>query len=106
MTPPEDRSICRGRPTIEVICQEPNPFSTRGEAQAVGRLAAKRDWDSVLLVTSSYHLTRARLLLERCFDGNVRGIATTPKGGVRRRAEKISHEWGGLVDAELLARSC
>jgi uncharacterized SAM-binding protein YcdF (DUF218 family) len=106
MTPPEDRSICGGRPTFEVICKEPNPFSTRGEAQAVGELAAKRDWDSLLLVTSSYHLTRARLLLERCFGGNVRGIATTPAGGIMRRAERISHEWGGLLDAEMVARSC
>jgi uncharacterized SAM-binding protein YcdF (DUF218 family) len=106
MTPPEDRSICRRTPTFEVICRVPEPFTTRGEARAVGNLARQRGWSSVLLVTSTHHLTRARLLLERCFDGSVHAVATNPRDGFMRRVERIAHEWGALVDAVTFSRGC
>jgi uncharacterized SAM-binding protein YcdF (DUF218 family) len=106
MTPPEDRSICRQGPMFEVICRVPEPFTTRGEARAVSELAGERGWSSVLLVTSTHHLTRARLLLDRCFDGSVRGVATNPRDGFMRRLERIAHEWAALIDAVTFSREC
>jgi uncharacterized SAM-binding protein YcdF (DUF218 family) len=104
--PPEDRSICRGMDRLEVICFRPEPFSTRGEARRIGELAADRGWKSILLVTSTYHLTRARMLLRRCLDGSVEGIAADPRDGVERTIEQIAHEWAGLVHALTVARDC
>jgi uncharacterized SAM-binding protein YcdF (DUF218 family) len=59
----------RGR--FRVLCFLPKPYSTRGEARAVARMAAARGWRSVLVVTSTYHVTRARLLFDRCVDARV-----------------------------------
>ncbi len=106
MTPPEDRSICQQVPLYEVICIKPEPFTTRGEAQAVGELAGERGWSSILLVTSTHHVTRARLLLDRCFEGSVRSAATKPRDEFMRRVERIAHEWAALVDAVTLSREC
>ena len=105
MTPPEDRAICRDR-VRDVICLEPNPFTTRGEARAFAALAAERRWRSALLVTSRHHVTRARLLLERCFDGVVHVTPTDPRQGFGRRLERIGHEWAALIDALAFARGC
>jgi hypothetical protein len=49
----------------------PAPYSTRGEAEAFARLADRRGWRSVVVVSSRYHLLRARMLFERCYDGKV-----------------------------------
>ena len=54
-----------------MVCFHPAPYSTRGEAEAFSRLAAKRGWQSVVVVSSRYHLVRARMLFERCYEGRV-----------------------------------
>lgn len=89
---------------FRVFCFKPRPNSTRGEAEAVGRLAASRHWDSILLVTSRYHVTRAKLLFKRCFHGQLDadGVSyswtTTPVA--------VIGEWAKLVYALTLARGC
>ena len=62
------RRLC-GRPAV--TCFKADPYSTQGEAEAVARLAARRGFRSVAVVTSRYHVFRSRLLFERCLDGRV-----------------------------------
>jgi uncharacterized SAM-binding protein YcdF (DUF218 family) len=50
---------------FEVFSVLPDPSSTRGEARAVARLVGERDWQSILVVTSSYHVPRARMIFQR-----------------------------------------
>ena len=68
----EANRLCAGRPApVRVVCFRPSPYSTRGEAEAVSRLARERGWQSVLVVTSRYHIVRAGILFARCFPGTV-----------------------------------
>ena len=53
-------------------CFEPTPGTTRGEARLLSSLAEAREWDSVVVVASTDQVTRARRLIERCWDGDVR----------------------------------
>src|SRR5206468_1362666 len=46
----------------EVVSFEPIPSSTRGEARAVARLAQDRGWRRLAIVTSTYHVTRTRII--------------------------------------------
>jgi uncharacterized SAM-binding protein YcdF (DUF218 family) len=65
------RELCahpKGR-SFKVICFRPRPFSTRGEAQEMKKMAAAHGWSSLLVVTSTYHVYRARLLFQRCLKG-------------------------------------
>ena len=66
---PRTVRLCRQR--TDVLCPSPDPYSTRGEAQLVARLARERGWDSVVVVSSRFHLFRARILFERCFGGEL-----------------------------------
>jgi uncharacterized SAM-binding protein YcdF (DUF218 family) len=67
----EGNRLCRSGAPFRVLCFRPDPYSTRGEAREIARLASRRRWRSVLVVTSTYHVTRARLLFRRCVDGRV-----------------------------------
>ncbi len=70
----------------------------------VAALAEKRGWRSLALVTSTYHVTRARLLLDRCFEGRVDVVDAKPSD--RLPVRSIVHEWGGLAYALSVARGC
>lgn len=61
---------------FRVICLRPAPYSTRGEARGALELAERYRWRSLLVVTSTYHLFRSRLLFKRCLDGHARVYAT------------------------------
>ncbi|MCS3779654.1 YdcF family protein [Tsukamurella ocularis] len=52
---------------VQVTCFLPEPWTTRGEAQEVQRLAAARGWDDIIVVTTTAHLERARFILQRCY---------------------------------------
>jgi uncharacterized SAM-binding protein YcdF (DUF218 family) len=69
---PEANRLCDGaRSELTVICFRPDPYSTRGEAEAVARMAGERGWRHVAVVTSTFHVFRARMLFDRCIDSEV-----------------------------------
>lgn len=96
-------SVCTTRQAFAVVCPKPDPYSTRGEAQLIGRLASERGWRSLVVVTSRFHLLRARLLVERCFPGRVTMVGAPIEAW--RLPLVIALEWGKLARAEVL-RSC
>jgi uncharacterized SAM-binding protein YcdF (DUF218 family) len=98
--------LCNQRQPFEVLCPDPAPNTTRGEAEVIGRLAADRRWRRVVVVTSRYHVTRAGMLVRRCVDGSVSVVASTPHAGIVSWTEQVVHEWGGLASALALHRSC
>lgn len=102
----EDVTLCRGGQPFEVVCLHPEPDSTRTEASATATLAASRGWKALAVVTTIYHVPRARLLFERCFHGTlqVAGAPSPFHGEVTRHAEV--HEWLGLIYARIWARHC
>jgi uncharacterized SAM-binding protein YcdF (DUF218 family) len=56
---------------VTVTCFQPNPSTTQGEAEEVRRLAAQHGWKSVAVVTSTFHVSRARYIFSRCFNGKL-----------------------------------
>jgi uncharacterized SAM-binding protein YcdF (DUF218 family) len=73
---PEDlpdyrRACASGTATITVICFIPSPFTTRGEAMYVARLAKQHNWTHVIVVSWNYHMVRARIVFHQCFGGAV-----------------------------------
>ena len=69
---PKLRALC-GRPHI--TCFHASPFSTRGEAEAIGRMAKRRGWHSLVVVSSRYHLRRAQMLFDRCTNAGLQMVA-------------------------------
>ena len=89
---------------VKLICFEPDPGNTRGEAEFTGRLAQRYHWNSVVLVTTRTQDTRARLIVGRCFGGPVYVItASFPRSDW---PYEIAYGWGALAKALVVNRVC
>lgn len=65
-------TLCSEPPAgVTVTCFDPDPETTRGEAQKVGQLAAEKGWRSLAVVTWPTHSTRSQWLISRCYDGDL-----------------------------------
>jgi uncharacterized SAM-binding protein YcdF (DUF218 family) len=96
---------CPARPAgVKLICFEPDPATTQGEAQAIGRLAQRYHWQSVALVTTRAQDTRARVRASRCFHGGIYVAAVSQPW--YDWPYQIAYEWGALAKAVLLQRAC
>ena len=91
-------------PHVKVICFDPNPSTTKGEAEFAGRLARKYHWQSVALVTTTPQDSRARLRVERCFTGPV--YVVTASLPLSAWPSEIAYEWAATVKAFIFQRSC
>lgn len=91
-------------PGVKLICFEPDPGNTRGEAQFTARLARQYHWRSVVLVTGPQQDTRARLRMERCFGGSV--YVVTGSLPLHSWPFQIAYEWGALIKALVIQRGC
>jgi uncharacterized SAM-binding protein YcdF (DUF218 family) len=72
--------LCRGQDgptTFRILCFEANPYSTRGEAETFSRIAREHGWSRIVVVTSTYHVTRAHMLFGRCFHGRLWTVGTS-----------------------------
>jgi uncharacterized SAM-binding protein YcdF (DUF218 family) len=92
-------------PRYRVICFQPSPPTTRGEAEELGRLARAQHWKSVLVVTSTYHVSRARLIVGRCMPGTVRMVDTPARPSLEGWAYQFAYQTGGFAKA-LVHPSC
>ena len=96
---------CPARPPhVRLICFEPNPATTQGEAEVVGRLAQRYHWQSVTLVTTRAQDTRARIRVSRCFGGRIYVVAVSQPW--YDWPYQLAYEWAALVKAVAIQRAC
>lgn len=99
--PEYPRGLCR-RP--RVVCFRADPYSTAGEAETFAPIARRRGWKRVLVVSSVYHVTRARMIFRRCVDAEVDAVgAGEPVLGL---LHNIAWEWPKLGYALTVKRDC
>ena len=104
---PQSGNRCPPRiPDVTLICFNPVPASTQGEAEFVGKLARSHRWRSVVLVTITPQDTRARLRIARCFPGRVYAVTAPPAPSETNWPYQIAYQWGALLKALIFQRSC
>jgi hypothetical protein len=98
-------SICAPAiPRVRVICFDPEPDTTQGEAEFAGRLASQYHWQSIAVVAIAPQDAVARIRLSRCFSGKIYVV-----NGSFSRSEwpfEIAYEWAATIRALTLQRSC
>lgn len=67
-TPP---STCSTPMPYPVECVRPNPSSTLGESRLLRNELAAHGWRTAVVITSTPHITRARLILHQCVPSGV-----------------------------------
>jgi uncharacterized SAM-binding protein YcdF (DUF218 family) len=100
------RALCAaGRyERARVLCFDAVPYSTQGEARVVRRLAGANGWRSLVVVTSTFHVTRAKMLFRRCLDIPVFVVGT--RSTWWRLPEEWASETGKLVVQLTVQRGC
>ncbi|MFP5318560.1 MAG: YdcF family protein [Acidimicrobiia bacterium] len=105
---PAAADLCDGgsHPDGEVVCLLPEPDNTRTETQAAADLAERRGWRSLVLVTSTHHVSRAGMLLRRCYRGELHVVGTDLPAGIRLTPRLLTYEWGALLRDFVVGRRC
>jgi len=100
-------TLCHGpKPKrYTLICRTASPFSTRGEAELIGDLASRSGWQSLVVVTSRYHLYRAQLLISRCTKARL-SMRATDGDTWSQKTVAIPLEYVKLARAYTLQRDC
>ncbi|SNT30856.1 YdcF family protein [Rhodococcoides kyotonense] len=92
--------ICRdGREGITVECFVPDPGTTRGEAREIRDRARREGWTSVVVVTSTPHISRARYIIGKCWDGQVTYVASTTDRNIFEWAWEYVYQTAGYARA-------
>jgi uncharacterized SAM-binding protein YcdF (DUF218 family) len=85
---------------VTIICFDPVPGDTRGEAEFAAHLARLYGWRSIALVTSSEQAARAGIIMRRCYPGSVYVMSTpVPLGQL---PYEVAYGWAALVKALFL----
>lgn len=90
---------CKTAIRPSTICFVPSPDDTRGEARAIAKLTAQHAWKSIVVVTSTYHITRARVLVQQTTPVKIYMVPSEQEASVSALVRHFIHETGGLIDA-------
>lgn len=90
--------------SVRVVCFDPDPSTTRGEAHRIAALGRRLGWRSIVVVATTVQTARARIRIARCFDGRVSmdGVRTP----LRELPYQLVYEWGAMAKALFWQRGC
>jgi uncharacterized SAM-binding protein YcdF (DUF218 family) len=98
----------RGVPKDKIEAFAHDADNTREEAQALVKLAARKKWRGVIVVTSNYHTRRVRYIFARVFPSDIRVRIGSARDGDfdpehwyqhRESIKQLTREMAGLVVA-------
>lgn len=89
------------QPGLDLRCFVPDPDTTKGEGRELRRLAAQYGWRTVIVVTFLPHISRARFILEQCFDGDLVMVASPSRISPQRWALEYVYQTAGYLRAVL-----
>lgn len=92
-------------PGLRVTCFKPAPYTTRGEARELRTLSAQRGWHSVIVIAPTPQLSRARLLMQRCYHGTLRMVASPHEFGLSGWIYQFLYQSAALVET-VVQRGC
>lgn len=99
--------LCDDGGSTTVICFQPRPGSTAGEARTVAELARTHGWQHVTVVTSTYHVLRSRVAFGQCLDTD---LALVPAGfgprGLAYNSQSVLREMVALPAMVTVKRAC
>jgi uncharacterized SAM-binding protein YcdF (DUF218 family) len=90
---------------FDLQCFSPDPPTTKGEGQQLRRLASQFGWRTVIVVTFRPQISRARYILEHCFDGDLVMAASPDHLPARRWVYEYVYQTAGYARA-LLGPGC
>ncbi|WP_084494927.1 YdcF family protein [Nocardia shimofusensis] len=91
--------ICHGGYSFEVVCFDPDPRTTRGEGRALAAYARAEGWTRVIVVTFTPHISRARYVIGKCWDGELLFADPRPELSPARWAYDYLYQSAAYIEA-------
>jgi uncharacterized SAM-binding protein YcdF (DUF218 family) len=88
------------------ICVVTDPETTIGEAREISRMADRRGWERIVVVTTRFHTARARILFRQCLGERVSVVGAEEADDARAGRGRWVREVGGIVIGATLDRAC
>ncbi|RFA15155.1 hypothetical protein B7R21_03740 [Subtercola boreus] len=85
----------------KVKCFIADPNTTQGEAETLQSLAEANNWTHVIVVTFDSHITRARVLMERCYTGTLQMVAAPKRYHPVEWIREYLYQTGAFVKVAL-----
>ncbi|MGP8205042.1 MAG: YdcF family protein [Acidimicrobiales bacterium] len=95
---------CPEVPRVKVVCFVAVPGRTVGEVRFAANYLKHHDEHSIIIVPDRAQATRARLLMDRCFSGQV--LVVPASFQLLHFPFEVIYEWGALAKALLIDRHC
>jgi uncharacterized SAM-binding protein YcdF (DUF218 family) len=83
----------------KLSCFDPAPETTKGEGRELRRLAELHGWRTVIVITFRPHVSRARFILEQCFDGQLVMVTSGDQPSLADWAAEYVYQTAGFVRA-------
>lgn len=94
---------CRSHePGVRITCFVPDPSTTQGEAEAIAELARARGWTNVVVVTAVFHVSRARWIIERCYDGRLSMTVPDTQPSLAQWVYQYAYQIGAYAKAAVV----
>lgn len=97
--------FCVQHASPDLTCFAPDPSTTQGEAREIGRLSSEHGWKSIIVITSKYHISRARMIVKRCMNGNVLMVPARDDPSIAEDIYQYFYQTGAYLKA-FLKRGC
>ncbi|MGZ8176955.1 YdcF family protein [Williamsia sp. SKLECPSW1] len=94
-------AVCDTPHSVRVVCFDPQPRTTRGEARFLRDEAQRHGWRSAMVVTFSPHVTRADYIIGRCFTGDLVMVDYRERLSLDYWAWMYAYQTAGFVRAAL-----
>jgi uncharacterized SAM-binding protein YcdF (DUF218 family) len=94
-------TLCEAETEVDISCFTPQLGTTAGEARTIGGLAADEDWDTLIIVTADYHVSRARVILQQCFPGTLLVVGAAVPLGVDGWLYQYLYQTAGLIKSAI-----
>ncbi|MHC2185629.1 uncharacterized SAM-binding protein YcdF (DUF218 family) [Rathayibacter agropyri] len=93
-------------PGGDVLCYAADPLTTQGEARQLRDMAAENGWDHVIVLTNAPHIARSRMILERCYSGEISMVPSGEPMGLDYLIGQYFYQTGGFLKAFFVTNSC
>ncbi|WP_299576115.1 YdcF family protein [uncultured Williamsia sp.] len=98
---PYMEAVCDVPHRVRVICFDPQPRTTRGEARFLRDEAKMNGWNSAMVVTFSPHIARSDYIVSRCFTGDLVMVDYRERLSITYWAWMYLYQTAGFVRAFL-----
>lgn len=103
---PDKDPNCKKKTSYPVLCRRVSPFTTRGEARWLKFEMELHGWKRALVITTTPHVVRSRLIMDRCVPHGVQVVGRSTGLSFGRWVAQYKYQTGAFLKALFITNTC